>query len=67
MQIDLLVQLLNQMSPQQLGQLIAKMNNPQAYLNDTAQGAGYRGNLPVSMRNMQGGVGPTGQPSIRGY
>jgi hypothetical protein len=63
MQADLLVKLLNAMPPQQLGQLIAKIQNPQAYL----QGGGYRGNLPVSMRNMQGKMGPNGISPIGRY
>jgi hypothetical protein len=65
MQADLLVQILNAMPPEQLGQLIARINNPQAYLNNTPQGAGYRGNLPVQMSIMQGSMGPGGQSPLR--
>ncbi len=63
MRTDLLVQVLNAMPPEQLGQLIARIQQPQAYLG----GGGYRGNLPVSMRAMQGNLGPTGLPAVRRY
>ncbi len=70
MQTELLVKILNSMPPQQLGQLMAQVQNPQAYLSGgmfDQRGAGYRGTLPVQMRNMQSAVGGSPANAIRTY
>ena len=69
MRSDLLVQILNMMPPEELGQMISKIQNPQAYLSNEmfGQQEGYRGNLSVSMRGMQQGVGRNPITPVRSY
>ncbi|MFA5376772.1 MAG: hypothetical protein WC455_13570 [Dehalococcoidia bacterium] len=69
MRSDLLVQILNMMPPEELGNMISKIQNPQAYLSNEMFGKqeGFRGNLPVSMRGMRQGMGGNPITPVRSY
>jgi len=69
MRSDLLVQILNMMPPEELGNMISKIQNPQSYLSDKMFGEqeGYRGNLPVQMQQMRQGMGGNPVTPVRRY
>lgn len=60
MLFETLIQLLNEIPPEKLGSLVSQVRNPQRYVNDDlleGRRTGYRGNLPLQMSGMRGGVG----------
>lgn len=60
MDMNMLVQMLNEMPPEEIGKLISQIQNPQGYLDNKMfdqRGEGYRGNLPLSMRPMSPRLG----------
>jgi hypothetical protein len=60
LQADLLVAMMNQMTPEELGKLVSKTYDPEAFLPNKLfdqRGVGYRGNLPIQLSQLRPGMG----------